>query len=101
MIQIQLSAVSIQRLAITLEGQACSIEARQNGRHLYLSLWKNDEMILGQRVCRDRSLMLTGARYRGFSGDLMWIDGQGFDDPQWTGLGSRWTLVYITPAEFP
>lgn len=101
MLQIPLSPVPIQRLALTLDGQACSIEVRQNGESLYLSLWEDDAMILGQRICRDRSLMLTGARYRGFSGDLMWIDGQGFDDPQWAGLGSRWTLVYITPSEFP
>lgn len=99
--QIPLSSVPTQRLAVTLYGQACSIETRQNGLHLYLSLWMGDNMILGARVCRDRSLMLTGAHYRGFAGDLMWVDNAGFDDPQWYGLADRWSLVYLDPTEAP
>lgn len=98
---IPLASVPTQRLAITLDGQACSIEVRQNGRSMYLSLWKDDEMILGARVCRDRMLMLTGARYRGFNGDLMWVDNSAFDDPQWWGLATRWSLVYLNPFETP
>ena len=99
--QIPLTAVPIQRLAVTLDGQACSVEVRQNGPRMYLSLWLNDQMILGARVCRDRSLMLTGAHYRGFAGDLMWVDNSAFDDPQWWGLAGRWSLIYLTPAEAP
>jgi hypothetical protein len=99
--QIPLTSVPTQRLAVTLDGQSCSIETRQNGQHLYLSLWLDQEMILGARVCRDRMLMLTGAHYRGFAGDLMWVDNSGFDDPQWYGLDSRWSLVYLSPSEAP
>lgn len=99
--QIPLTAVPTQRLAVTLDGQACSVEVRQNGRRMYLSLWLNDQMILGARVCRDRSLMLTGAHYRGFAGDLMWVDNSAFDDPQWWGLAGRWSLIYLTALEAP
>lgn len=99
--QIPLTDVPLQRLSVTLDGQACSIEVRQNGQHLYLSLWNEDQMILGARVCRDRTLMLTGAHYRGFSGDLMWVDNSAFDDPQWWGLSGRWSLIYLSPSEAP
>lgn len=99
--QIPLTAVPIQRLAVTLDGQSCSIEVRQNGPRVYLSLWLGEQMILGARVCRDRTLMLTGAHYLGFAGDLMWVDNSAFDDPQWWGLDGRWSLVYLTAAEAP
>jgi hypothetical protein len=99
--QIPLSSAPTQRLAVTLFGQACSIEVRQNGAGMYLSLWLGEKMILGARACRDRALMLTGAHYLGFAGDLMWIDNSGFDDPQWWGLADRWSLVYLDPSEAP
>ena len=40
--------------------------------------------------------------YLGFSGDFVFFDTQGGNDPQdpiYTGLGSRFVLVYLTPSD--
>jgi hypothetical protein len=45
-------------------------------------------------LCRDLVYLVREA-YLGFTGDLTFIDAEGADDPQYSGLGSRWQLVYI------
>jgi hypothetical protein len=99
--QIQLAAVPTQRLAVTLAGQPCTIEVRWNGDALYLSLWLRDEPVLTSKVCRDGQLLLTGVQYRGFAGDLLFVDTQGETDPVWFGLADRYALIYLTAAETP
>lgn len=42
-------------------------------------------------VCRE---------YAGFSGNLVFIDTQGNGDPVYDGLGSRYSLVYLTAEEY-
>ncbi len=37
--------------------------------------------------------------YDGFQGNLYIVDTQGTEDPIYTGLGSRWVLVYLTASE--
>jgi hypothetical protein len=101
MLQLQLAAVPTQRMAVTLAGQPCSLEVRWNGRALFLSLWMNDQVVMLTKICRDRQLMLTGSRYRGFAGDLMFVDSQGTTDPRWSGLGVRYNLIYLEAAEVP
>ncbi len=99
--QLQLAPVPTQRLQVTLAGQPCDVEIRSNGDALYLSLWLNNAPVMLTKICRDRQLMLTGSRYHGFAGDLLFIDNQGAADPRWSGLGTRYVLVYITAAETP
>jgi hypothetical protein len=35
----------------------------------------------------------------GFIGDLIFIDTQGTSDPNYTGLGSRFLLAYLSPTD--
>ena len=37
--------------------------------------------------------------YLGFAGDLAFFDLQGSLDPQVSGLGSRWVLVWLSPSD--
>ena len=39
--------------------------------------------------------------YLGFVGDFIWFDTQGSSDPIYMGLGSRFILVYLAPADLP
>lgn len=99
MMQVPLTAVPSQTLAITLAQQSAQIAVRQIGGNLYFDLQLNTGYIVRTRICRDRQRLLVDAGYRGFVGDFFFQDTQGTDDPQYTGLGSRWVLLYLEAGE--
>lgn len=91
---IPLQAVPTQTLAVVLRSQAAQIELRQNGLNMYFSLSLNDRPIVRTRICRDRQRLLLDAGYQGFLGDFVFQDTQGASQPYYTGLGTRYILVY-------
>ncbi len=99
MLQVPLIAEPTQTLVIVLNGQSAQIELRQNGQNLYFSLTVNDSPIVLTRICRDRQRLLLDAEYRGFAGDFAFVDLQGYDQPHYLGLGTRWALVYFEAGE--
>lgn len=113
---VPLNAVASQNFAITLDNQACQFSLYQRGYNdaaaMYLDLIANGVSILTGRIVRSYGaipdtrapLMLTGRRYLGFAGDLVMIDTQALatnvtQDPQPSGLGARWQLLYLAPAD--
>lgn len=99
MIQVPLSAVPSQTLAITLRGQACRISVRSLGENLYFDLVSGTTPIVTARICRNLQRLLIDAKYRRFVGDFMFIDTQGDEQPAYTGLNSRWLLYYLEANE--
>lgn len=93
---VPLQAVSSQTLSVTLSGQACKINVYQKSTGLYVDLYVNDKLIVGG-VIGLNGVPIVGDTYFGFTGDLGFIDTQGTDDPDSSGLGSRWLLVYAQP----
>lgn len=98
---IPITAVPSQTLSVILDRQPAQIMLRQNGASLYLDLRLDGTPIVLTRICRDRQLILTDAQYRGFRGQLMFVDLQGTSDPVYTGLGTRFVLVYLAAGEVP
>ena len=49
-------------------------------------------------LCLNQEPLLQES-YLGFSGDLVWVDTMGTDDPIYTGLGTRFQLAYLEPAD--
>lgn len=88
-----------QLLGVVLGGQRCQLAVFQRGASLYATLTKDDEPVITTRICRNRSLLLLGYAYRGLVGDLMFVDTQGAEAPQYTGLGDRWQLLYLGAAD--
>jgi hypothetical protein len=102
-----------QTLQIVLAGQNCAIELRSldgyattdtvsfDGAQPYIafSLEVSGVSITRTQNCLNRKRLLVNRQYLGFVGDFMFIDTQGQDDPQYTGLGTRWLLVYIEAAD--
>ena len=84
--------------SVTLGGQNCQIAVYQKTTGLFLDLSVNGVQLVGCVLCHDRVRLVREA-YLGFIGDLTFIDTQGLADPVYTGLGSRWVLVYLTPAD--
>lgn len=91
---IPISAMPSQSLQTTLGGQNCKINIYTLSTGLFLDLFVNNSPILTGIICRDR-LKLIRLAYLGFIGDLSFVDTQGTDDPVYTGLGSRFLLMYL------
>lgn len=91
---IPIIAAPSQRLSILLDGQNCQISIEQKGDFMYLSLSVNNSPVINSIICRDR-IRLVPYAYLPFVGNLAFIDTQGTDDPNYTGLGERFKLVYL------
>ena len=95
---IPLQAVPSQTLSVLFGGQNCQINVYQKSTGLYLDLSINNAPVLTTVLCRDRVRMVRQA-YHGFVGDLTFADLQGYSDPDCTGLGGRFALVYLEPVD--
>ncbi|WP_432778202.1 hypothetical protein QZL74_14595 [Burkholderia gladioli pv. alliicola] len=95
---IPLSAVASQKLSVMLAQQNCQIAVYQKTTGLYLDLQVNNAPIRTAMLCRDRVFLVRFA-YLGFVGDLAFFDTQGVDDPDYTGLGTRFQLVYLEASD--
>lgn len=93
-LRIPLTAVPAQRLSVTLGTQRCSIRVYQLATGLYFDLAVAGTPIVSGIVCRNR-VGLIRAEYLGFAGELAFIDTMGSQDPDYTGLGARYQLVYV------
>lgn len=95
---IPLTGIPAQRLFVVLNGQSCTIRVYQKSTGLYLDLVLGGTTILSGVLCRDRVRCVRQA-YLGFVGDLAFMDTQGSDDPEYSGLGSRWELMYLEEGD--
>ena len=90
---IPIDAVPNQTVQVTVAQQNCNITLRQQRTGVYFDLTVGGVPIVVGRICLDR-VPLVRAAYTGFIGDFAIVDIQGLTDPQYTGLGSRYLLVY-------
>ncbi len=95
---IPLTDAPSQVLSAVLGGQSCTIKIATRRTSLFIDLYVNNVLVVGSALCRNGILILRET-YLGFVGDLMFVDTQGSSDPSYPGLGSRYTLLYVTPAD--
>ncbi len=98
MLAIPLTAVPNQTLKATLNGQYCTLNIYTLSTGLYLDLLVNGSPIVQGVLCLNKVLIVREL-YLGFIGDLVFADTQGESDPDYTGLGSRFVLMYVYPSE--
>ncbi len=99
MLQIPIQPVPSQQLFVVLGGQNCAINIYQKGCRVYADLTSNGSIMCIAALAHNAVSLDACNAYDGFQGNLYFIDTQGVDDPQYTGFGSRWQLVYLTAAE--
>lgn len=97
---IPLNAVPSQMLSVNLDNQACQISLYQLDSGLYCDLFLNSVLVIGGVICQNLNRIVRSL-YLGFAGDLVFYDTAGTNDPYYTGLGSRYVLVYIEASELP
>jgi hypothetical protein len=98
MLTIPLQATPSQSLSVLLAGQNCQINVYQKSTGMYLDLYVSNSPIITATICLDRVRMVRET-YLGFIGDLSFVDTQGASDPVYTGLGSRFVLLYLEASD--
>lgn len=95
---VPLQPTASQTVNILLGNQNCQITVSQKGDHLFCDLAVNNAAIINGVICENRNRIVRSA-YLGFVGDLAFNDSQGTDDPIYTGLGTRFFLLYLEEAD--
>lgn len=101
MTEVPLIATPNQELAIELEEQDCTIQVRQLGNYTYLTLWVDSTLIVENAICMPGVAILQGY-IQGFKGNFVLADKSDPNNQQlsdYTELGSRFLLLYLTEAE--
>jgi len=91
---IPLQQVPSQQFSINLNNQPCTIKVHQRDGHVYVDLYVNGEAVVLGALARDR-IGLTRHAYLPFSGELLFVDTHGANDPQHSAIGERWKLTYL------
>lgn len=94
MLTIPLSAIPSQNLSVVLGAQSCKIAVYQKDVGVFLDLSVAGAPIVTCAICRDR-VNVVRHEYLGFAGSLLFVDTQGTLEPDYTGFGARWKLVYL------
>lgn len=89
-----------QSIQVQLAEQACTLNIYQYAYGLFMDVYVNGTLIIGGVVCENLNRIVRSL-YLGFRGDFMWADTQGSDDPVYTGLGTRFRLVYVEVSDLP
>ena len=100
MLQIPIQAVPSQQLQVVLAGQNVQIAIyEKQAQGLFVDINVNGVDIITAVIAEDAN-PLNSRTYEPFAGNLVFLDTQGNNDPDWIGLGSRYQLVYLTAAEY-
>ena len=96
---IPLAATPNQTLKSVLGGQYCTIRLMTTSAGLLIDVLVNDSPVVQGVLCLDQNRLIRYA-YLGFVGDLVFVDTQGSQDPEYSGLGSRYQLLYLSPGDY-
>lgn len=98
---IPVQPVAAQQLSVILAAQSVDITLRQLATGLFMDLQSNGREIVGLVICQDKNRIVRDL-YLGFAGDLFFYDNtDAGEDPHFTGLGTRFSLIYLGPDELP
>lgn len=96
---VPLSPLPSQTFNVVLDSQNCTIKLSQKSTGMFLDLAVGQTPVLTGTLCRNL-VRVVRQSYLDFSGELMFMDTQGYDDPQYEGLGSRWVLMYLDASDY-
>lgn len=91
---ITLQQTPSQQLDVSLNEQACTLNIRQLSGDIYVDLYVDSKPVVLGALARDR-VGLTRHAYLPFKGEVLFVDTHGSEDPQYTGIGGRWQLLYL------
>jgi hypothetical protein len=92
--------VANQVLTVQLDNQNTQLKIRQTRYGMFMDVLVNNQPIINGVICQNLNRIVRDL-YLGFLGDFVWLDSQGNSDPDYTGLGGRFNLIYISAQELP
>lgn len=95
---IPLQPVPTQATKVVLGGQNVQLLIYQKRHGVFVDINADGTDIVVGVIARD-AVPLMCRDYLGFIGNLLFVDTQGNADPSYDGLGSRFSLVYLTAEE--
>jgi hypothetical protein len=98
MMIVPIQPVPNQTFQVVLANQSCSINVYQSPFGLFMDLYVGNSLIVGGVICENLNRIVRSL-YLGFVGDFAFFDTQGTADPVYTGLGSRYLLVYLETTD--
>lgn len=103
MLVIPLLPVPAQVVNVILGEQFTRLTLRQLASGLFINVAVDAVDVAGLVICQNLNRIVRDA-YLGFVGDLMFVDnfdenGKPSEDPYYTGLGSHFSLLYLSPEE--
>lgn len=99
---IPLQAVPSQSIKTTLDSQIVELDIYQLRYGMYINVTVNSVLEIGAVVCQNLNRIIRSAYLNmdaGFAGDFVFQDTQGSTDPDFTGLGTRYQLLYLSQAD--
>ncbi len=91
--QVPIKAKPSQTLDVILGGQNVTIVLQTRLGKLYASIAINNRPAVRERVCLDR-MPIVNEEYRGFVGELFFMDKAGKENPTYDRIGERFVLMY-------
>lgn len=82
-----------QTFQVQLGSQPCVLNIYQLQYGLFVDIFVGNTLVIASVIAENLNRIVRSA-YLGFVGDLVFLDTQGTDDPIYTGLGSRYLLIY-------
>lgn len=95
---IPLQSVANQIVKVVLAGQNCQISLNTRNDSIFVDVNVNGVDLVCNVIAQNLNQIIC-SQYVGFSGQLMFIDSSQSDDPVFSGLGSRYFLMYLSESE--
>lgn len=91
-----------QELNIVLNDQNCTIQVRQLGSYVYLTLWLDDTLIRESAICMIGQFIIQGVK-TAFNGNFVFVDSTSpanhQSQPDYKEFSNRFKLLYLTDEE--
>jgi hypothetical protein len=99
MLVVPVQSMPNQQIQAGLNNQAVTLNVYQNDFGLFMDVYLAGVVVITGVICWNCNLIVRDA-YLGFVGDFIWFDTSGNGaDPVFTGIGSRFILLYLTPQD--
>ena len=99
MLNVPLRPVECQKLSVILGDQNCQLFVYQKPQGLFVDVVANGVTIVTAVLALNK-VPVVCRQYAGFTGNLVFLDTHGDDDPHYTVLGNRYFLLYLTDEDY-
>jgi len=97
--QISIEATPSQIVKVVLDDQQAQLLIYQKNQGLMVDINVNGVDIVAAVIAQNENPLVC-REYLGFRGNLLFVDTEGNQDPEYTGLGSRFNLIYLNEEEY-